>query len=134
MLYGKKNKRGAPHQDTGTGARCADAPLRPRRTLGGGRTPADDALGRSTGRPGTGARTFAPRPIHRRRPLRRSLRARKDQPQRLGRTQDRRRVHRKRIARETIERALAALDAGTARERLADLRAQGAHHPRRNTL
>ena len=30
-------------------------------------------------------------------------------------------VHRKRIARETIERALAALDAGTARERLADL-------------
>ena len=31
------------------------------------------------------------------------------------------RLHRKRIARETIERALAALDAGTARERLADL-------------
>ena len=30
-------------------------------------------------------------------------------------------LHRKRIARETIERALAALDAGTARERLADL-------------
>ena len=29
-------------------------------------------------------------------------------------------LHRKRIARETIERALAALDAGTARERLAD--------------
>ena len=30
-------------------------------------------------------------------------------------------LHRKCIARETIERALAALDAGTARERLADL-------------
>lgn len=44
-------------------------------------------------------------------------------------------LHRKRIARETIERALAALDAryGT-RTAGRPAAPQGAHHPRRNTL
>lgn len=84
----------------------------------GRRPAADAALGRGAFGPAGRAAKAPRRPIHRRQPLRRSLRARQNPTERLGARKIRTSLRLKGIAAAIIDEALARLDPANQSERL----------------
>ena len=84
----KANSEDKTRQNARTGLRGLDPALCPERKILGRRPAADAALGREAFGPAGRAAKAPRRPIHRRQPLRRSLRARQNPAERLGRPQD----------------------------------------------